>query len=85
MAIRKSEEQKLAELEEQKAQLVAERERLEEESLARMIMRIELKLENEAGLMESVTIYENEEAFTRLTFKDAVLNPTVDHTRFNSP
>ena len=56
-----------------------------EASLARMIQRIELKLAEEPGLMESVTIFENETAFTRLTFQKAVLNPQVDPARFGNP
>ena len=56
-----------------------------ETSLSRMIQRIELKLAHEPGLMESVTIFENETAFTRLTFQKAVRNPQVDPVRFGNP
>jgi len=56
-----------------------------EKALSAMISRIELVLSKTPGLMETVTIYESEDSFTRLTFQDTRLNETIDDTRFKTP
>lgn len=53
-----------------------------EDSLASIIRRIELRLSETPGLMESVTIYEGEDSYTRLVFQNSVLNPDPDDTIF---
>lgn len=53
--------------------------------LAAVISRIELRLQNEEGLLESVLITEGPDAFTRLTFSDAVLNRNLAPSLFTSP
>ena len=53
-----------------------------EEGLARFISRIELVLADQPGLMESVTIYEGEDSFTRLLFSNARLNEKIPATVF---
>ncbi len=52
------------------------------DSLGSFIRRIELQLSETPGLMESVTIYEGEDSFTRLMFRNSVLNPDLDDTIF---
>lgn len=54
-------------------------------ALARIISRIELKLVDQSGLMESVTLYEGEGSFTRMLFSDAVLNKIIPAASFTSP
>ena len=53
-----------------------------QKGLAQLISRIELVLSNQPGLMESVTIYEGEDSFTRLSFSHAVLNQDIKPTVF---
>ncbi len=53
-----------------------------QKGLAQLISRIELVLSDQPGLMESVTIYEGEDSFTRLTFSNAVLNQDIKPTVF---
>jgi outer membrane lipoprotein-sorting protein len=53
--------------------------------LEKIISRIELKLLGNSGLMESVTLYEGEDSFTRMVFSDAVLNEKVAASRFTEP
>jgi outer membrane lipoprotein-sorting protein len=53
-----------------------------QESIARMISRIEIVLSSRPGLIDSVTIYESEDSFTRLTFQNAVLNQKIAASRF---
>lgn len=48
-----------------------------DEGFAALISRIELVLADQAGLLQSVTIFEGEKSYTRLTFQDAVLNKTI--------
>ena len=56
-----------------------------EEGLAKIISRIELKLLDQPGLLESVTLYEGEDSFTRMTFSAAVLNGNVSAEQFIRP
>ena len=53
-----------------------------EQGLAAVISRIELRLGRQAGVMESVTIFEGPDAWTRLTFANAVLNRAIPESRF---
>jgi len=53
-----------------------------QESVSRLISRIELVLSDTPGLMESVTIYESQDSFTRLTFHDATLNRKIAESIF---
>jgi len=53
-----------------------------EASFSKMIQRIELLLSDRPGLIESVTIYESENSFTKLMFKHAVLNRKIANSLF---
>jgi outer membrane lipoprotein-sorting protein len=55
-----------------------------EAAFARVIEKIELQLADRPGLIESVTIYESQDSFTRLTFEKAVLNTAIPDTVFRS-
>jgi hypothetical protein len=48
----------------------------------KVIQRIVLKLGSQPGVMQSVTIYESENAFTQLTFKNTMLNAKLENTLF---
>jgi outer membrane lipoprotein-sorting protein len=48
----------------------------------KFIQRIVLNLGQRPGVMQSVTIYESENAFTQLTFKNTVLNAKIEDTLF---
>ena len=56
-----------------------------EQGLQSIISRIELRLGREEGVMESVTIFEGPDAFTRLTFTHAVLNREIPEGYFTGP
>jgi len=56
-----------------------------EAALARIISRIELRLVDQSGLMESVTLYEGGESLTRLIFTHAVLNEKIPPATFVQP
>ena len=53
-----------------------------EPGLQSIISRIELQLGQEEGVMETVTIFEGPDAFTRLTFTRAVLNREISASTF---
>ncbi len=55
------------------------------ESLARIISRIVLALSETPGLMESVTIHEGPDSFTRIVFPAPELNPEIDDRLFREP
>ncbi len=55
-----------------------------EEAMRRVIQRIELDLADQPGVMQRVTIYENENAFTRMAFDHTVLNARIDEALFRS-
>lgn len=48
----------------------------------KVIQRIVLDLGSEPGVMQSVTIFESENAFTQLTFKNTLLNAKIEDTIF---
>ena len=52
---------------------------------AKFIRRIELQLADRAGLMETVTLFEGEGAFTRMSFTNGVLNEKISETIFTTP
>ena len=54
-----------------------------EKALARLIHRIEIKLAEQPGVLESVTIFESEDSFTRLIFQNVTLNPQLNDTAFS--
>jgi outer membrane lipoprotein-sorting protein len=53
-----------------------------DQGLSAIISRIELRLGQQAGVMDSVTIFEGEDAFTRLTFANTVLNRKIPESFF---
>jgi outer membrane lipoprotein-sorting protein len=54
-----------------------------EKALAQLIQRIEIVLAEQPGVLESVTIFESEDSFTRLIFQNVTLNPRLDDTAFS--
>ncbi len=56
-----------------------------QDALSSYIRRIELEQGDRPGLLRSVTIVEGEDAFTRLTFSNAVLNHPVPAKLFTAP
>lgn len=55
-----------------------------EEAMGRVIQRIELALADQPGVIQQVTIFESEKAFTRMAFDHTVLNARIDETLFRS-
>ncbi len=55
-----------------------------EKSMSRFIRRIEIALSDQAGLIESVSIYESEDSFTKLMFKNALLNQKISESLFKN-
>jgi len=53
-----------------------------EESFARLIQRIEIFLSDRPAVIKSVMIFEGEDSFTRLEFKDVILNQKLDDALF---
>lgn len=53
-----------------------------EKGLSTVISRIELRLGEQQGLLDSVTIYEGPDALTRLTFANTALNRKIPETFF---
>jgi outer membrane lipoprotein-sorting protein len=53
-----------------------------EKALAKMIQRIDVLLSSRAGVIDTVTIYETEASFTRLVFKNVVLNHPIGDSIF---
>ncbi len=53
-----------------------------EESFSQVIERIELKLSDIPGVMDRVTIFENEGSYTVYTFHDTIINPALDDSLF---
>lgn len=56
-----------------------------EPALGRIISRIELRLADQSGLMESVTLYEGADSLTKLIFSHAVLNEKIAAATFTQP
>ncbi len=54
-------------------------------ALSKIISRIELKLLDQSGLMESVTIFEGENSFTQMLFSEAKLNEQISEMIFSQP
>lgn len=55
-----------------------------EKALARLIQRIEVVLSQQPGMLESVTIFESEDSYTRLVFQNVTLNPRLNDTAFSN-
>ena len=53
-----------------------------DESFARLIQRIEVLLSDRPAVIISVMIFESEASFTKLDFKDVILNQKLDDTLF---
>jgi hypothetical protein len=53
-----------------------------EKAFSRMIHHIDLVLSERPGIIDSVVIYESEDSFTKLVFKNAVLNQPIDAALF---
>jgi outer membrane lipoprotein-sorting protein len=53
-----------------------------EESFARLIQRIEVILSDRPAVIKSVMIFESEDSFTKLDFKDVILNHKLDEALF---
>jgi outer membrane lipoprotein-sorting protein len=53
-----------------------------EKAFTRMIQRIDVRLSERAGVIDTVTIYEADDSFTRLAFKNVVLNSPIDASIF---
>ena len=49
-----------------------------------MIHHIDLMLSERPGIIDSVVIYESEDSFTKLVFKNAVLNQPIDAALFRN-
>ena len=54
-----------------------------EKALTRLIERIEIELSEQPAVIESVTIFESADSFTRLVFQDVTINPRLDDTAFS--
>ena len=52
------------------------------ESVARLIHRIELSLADQPGVIRSVTIFEDQGAFTRFSFSNVLLNQQIEPSVF---
>jgi len=53
-----------------------------EEAFARMIQRIELLFGDRPGVIETVTIFESDDSFTRIVFRNVVINQPLDGSIF---
>jgi outer membrane lipoprotein-sorting protein len=53
-----------------------------EKAFSKMIQRIELVLSHRAGVIDTVTIYETDDSFTKLVFKNVVINQPIDDSVF---
>lgn len=52
------------------------------EGMAKLIQKIELQLAAQPGAIDTVTIFEDENAFTRLIFQNLSLNPALNEALF---
>ena len=50
--------------------------------MAKVIQKIELTLSERPGIIESVAIFEDEESYTQLEFKNVKLNRQLEDTLF---
>jgi len=55
-----------------------------EKSFSEVIERIELKLSDIPGVMDRVTIFENEGSYTEYTFKSTKINTAIDDSLFRN-
>jgi len=55
-----------------------------EPAIAGLISRIELKLAEQKGLLDNVTIFEGPDSFTRMTFQNRVLNKELPSSLFTT-
>ncbi|MEA2039702.1 MAG: outer membrane lipoprotein carrier protein LolA [Thermodesulfobacteriota bacterium] len=55
------------------------------QSLSKFIKRIELMLSNRPGIIESVMIYESEDSFTKIEFKNVEINKGIEESIFREP
>jgi len=53
-----------------------------EDAVEKLIQRIEILLSDQPAVIKSVTIYESEDSFTRLTFQNVLLNTKLADTAF---
>ncbi|MDY0282368.1 MAG: outer membrane lipoprotein carrier protein LolA [Salinivirgaceae bacterium] len=53
-----------------------------DDAFQKVIRRIVLNLSQQPGVMQSVVIYESEDAFTQLTFSKTVINAKIEDTLF---
>ena len=53
-----------------------------DKSFARLIQRIEVLLSDRPAVIKSVMIFESEDSFTKLEFKDVILNQKLDDALF---
>jgi outer membrane lipoprotein-sorting protein len=53
-----------------------------EKAFTKMIQRIELLLSNRPGIIDTVTIFETDDSFTRLVFKNVAVNQPMDDSIF---
>jgi hypothetical protein len=53
-----------------------------DESFARLIQRIEILLSDRPAVIKSVMIFEGEDSYTKLDFKDVILNQKLDEALF---
>lgn len=53
-----------------------------DESFARLIQRIEIHLSDRPAIIKSVMIFESEDTFTKLDFKDVIINQKLDDVLF---
>lgn len=53
--------------------------------MASLISKIELKLADQKGLLDSVTIFEGPDAYTRMAFSGRTLNEEIPASVFSSP
>ena len=51
-------------------------------AFASIIQKIELILSEQAGVINTVIIYENQDSYTKLIFKNSLLNKKIDESRF---
>ncbi len=53
--------------------------------LEEMIARIELVFSSQPGVIDSVTIYESQNSFTKLIFTEPAVNSPIDSAKFQAP
>jgi len=53
--------------------------------MANLISKIELKLADQRGLLDSVTIFEGPDAYTQMAFSERTLNKEIPASVFSSP